>query len=326
MIERKPDAARIEAHLDALRKSDWIGPARQWWPKYVFRFDDIQNAVRILSAGKLTCRSNRGEAVETASKAVLDKTDEKWKEHVRLYFRPRTPTQYQVEGFRPKGQWGSLQAHMPMPIFFLFDAKEILTRRTTQFSYGNLAAHPVVADDAGFFESIPFEMVYHDSPMPEDVKSTIKFHRQAEVVVPGELDLESLRHIWCRSQAEHQTLMNLLPAQIVKKYAVRMNQGKRPNLHFYKWTFVEQVTLEQSKISFAFNTSTLTPGPFLAHLEVTNRRTGEKYKWENAQFHAKDPLIVGVPQLDKPTAYDARFTLDGAITFAGRFTPKTIPF
>jgi hypothetical protein len=68
-----------------------------------------------------------------------------------------------------------------------------------QFSYGNLAARPVVAGDAGFFESIPFETVYHDSPMPESVQANIKFHRQAEVVVPGELDLEALRFIWCRT-------------------------------------------------------------------------------------------------------------------------------
>lgn len=144
MRERKPDAARIEARLESLRQANWIGPARQWWPKYVFRFDDIQNAVRILQSGKVSCRAKRGEALETASQEVLGHTEETWKNHVRLYFRPRTPTQYQVEGFRPQGQFGSLQAHMPVPVFFLFDAKDILTRASTKFSNGNLAAHPEV--------------------------------------------------------------------------------------------------------------------------------------------------------------------------------------
>lgn len=156
-MERKPDAARIEAHLDRLREAGWLGVARQWWPKFVFRFDDIQNVVRILTAGKVRCRSQRGEALETASQEVLGNTEEKWKDCVRLYFRPRTPTQYQVEGFRPKGQLGSLRAHMPVPVFLLFDAKQILTRKATQFSTGNLAANPVVGDTAGFFETIPFE-------------------------------------------------------------------------------------------------------------------------------------------------------------------------
>ena len=181
MRERKPDAARIEAHLDGLRLANWIGPARQWWPKYVFRFDDIQNAVRILQSGKVSCRAKRGEALETASQEVLSHTEETWKNHVRLYFRPRTPTQYQVEGFRPEGQFGSLQAHMPVPVFFLFDAKDILTRASTKFSDGSLAAHPVVGENADYFESIPFEKVYHNSPMSESEKANIKFHRHAEL-------------------------------------------------------------------------------------------------------------------------------------------------
>ena len=116
---------------------------------------------------------------------MLDHTDEKWKNCVRLYFRPRTPTQYQVEGFRPQGQLGSLQAHMPVPVFFLFEAKDILTRAGTRFSAGNLAASRVVGEDAVYFESIPFQKVYHDSWMAEGEKGNIKFHRHAEVIVPA---------------------------------------------------------------------------------------------------------------------------------------------
>jgi len=326
MIERKPDAARIAAHLDRLRQASWIGPARQWWPKFVFRFDDIQNAVRILTEGRLLCRSKRGDAMETASQEVIGKTEEKWKDCVRLYFRPRTPTQYQVEGFRPQGQFGSLQAHMPVPIFLLFDAQDILTRKTTQFSDGNLAANPRVGENTDFLASIPFEKVYHDSWMTDEEKANIKFHRHAEVIVPEQLDLAALQFIWCRSEAECVALLNLLPPQVVKKYAAKIRQGRRPNLHFCKWSFVENVTLEQNRISFVFNTSTLTPGPFAALLRVQNLATSERYQWENDRFHAKEPLAVGIPQIQKPSAYDVRFTLDGAVAYAGRFTPKTIPF
>ena len=326
MRERKPDAARIEARLDGLRQANWIGPARQWWPKYVFRFDDIQNAVRILQCGKVLCRAKRGEALETASQEVLDHTKETWKNHVRLYFRPRTPTQYQVEGFRPKGQFGSLQAHMPVPVFFLFDAKDILTRASTKFSDGNLAAHPVVGENADYFEAIPFEKVYHDSWMSEGEKANIKFHRHAEVVVPDELDLDALQLIWLRTEAEYKTLLHLLPLAAVKKHGPKIRHGKKPNLHFNNWSFVESASLEQNKISLVFNASTLTPGPFAAHLEVRNRATGAGYKWENPQFQAKDTLTVGIPQIKKAAAYDVRFTLDGAVGYADRFTPKTISF
>ncbi len=326
MSARKPDAARIEARLDELRKADWIGPARQWWPKYVFRFDDIQNAVRILQGGKVLCRAKRGDALETASQEVLDHTEETWKNHVRLYFRPRTPTQYQVEGFRPKGQLGSLKAHMPVPVFFLFDAKEVLTRASTKFSDGNLAAHPVVGQNADYFEAIPFDKVYHDSWMGEGEKANIKFHRQAEVVVPDELELDALQLIWLRTEAEYKTLLHLMPKAMAKKYGPKLRHGKKPNLHFYNWSFVESASLEQNRISLEFNASTRTPGPFVAHLEVCDLVTGAKYKWEDPQFHAKSMLVVGIPQIKKTAAYDVRFTLDDAVAYADRFTPKTISF
>jgi hypothetical protein len=326
MRERKPDAARIEARLDGLRQENWIGLARQWWPKYVFRFDDIQNAVRILQVGRVLCRAKRGEALETASQEVLSHTEETWKNYVRLYFRPRTPTQYQVEGFRPRGQLGSLRAHMPVPVFFLFAAKDILTRASTRFSVGNLAAQSAVGETADFFEAIPFEKVYHDSWMSEGEKSNIKFHRHAEVVVPEELDLDALQLIWLRTEAEYKTLLHLLPPAAVKKYGPKMRHGKKPNLHFYKWSFVESASLKQNEISMVFNVSTLTPGPFAAYLDVRNRATGDGYKWENAQFQANSTLTVGIAQIKKAAAFDVRFTLDGAVAYADRFTPKTISF
>src|ERR1017187_3495148 len=247
MIERKKDAARIEAHLDSLRGEGWIGPARQRWPKYVFFFAEMQNAVRILRGGKLVCRSKADMAVDTGSEEVLDHTDRRHKDSVRLYFRPRTPTQYQVEGFRPIGQYGSLGKHMPMPVFFLFDAKDILTRMTTRFSDGNLgAAGSVDSDDAGFFEAIPFRKVYHVSSLyglSEAEKRNIIFHRCAEVIVPKELELDALRSIWCRSEAEYQTLRHSLASQILRKYGEKL-LGRRSSLYFSKWSFVESATLE----------------------------------------------------------------------------------
>jgi hypothetical protein len=329
MIERKKDAARIEAHLDSLRKESWIGPARQWWPKYVFFFAEMQNAVRILRGGKLVCRSEADMAVDTGSKQVLEHTDRQWKNTVRLYFRPRTPTQYQVEGFRPRGQYGSLGTHMPVPVFFLFDAKDILTRKSTRFSDGNLgAAGSVVSDDADFFEAIPFRKVYHHSPLYSDgEKRNIVFHRCAEVIVPKELELDALRAIWCRSEAEYQTLRHSLPSQILRKYSEKL-LGRRSSLYFSKWSFVERATLEQSKIKLGFNASTQKPGPFAAFLHVENKTTGKRYKWEKNPFQAQETLTVNIPQIKKACAYEVRFTLDGVTAFVGEFRPKpeTAPF
>lgn len=326
MIERKPDAARIEARLEGLKTASWIGPARKWWPNCVFFFADLPNALRILEGGKLLCRNKANIAIDTGSEAILGHTADGWKDCVRLYFRPRTPTQYQVEGFRPPSQLGSFGKHMPVPIFFLFDAKEILTRKTTRFSTGNLSQNPPVGEDAAFFESIPFEKVYHDSYMREEEKAEIKLHRHAEVIVPGELKLDALQRIWCRSEAEYETLLHLLPTTFAKKFRPMIGQGKRPSMHFCKWTFVESATLEQNSMTFTFNASTAMPGPFAAELLVKNLKTGARYKWETADFHTTTPLTISIPQIDKPTAYELGLKLDNVTAYASKFSPKAMQF
>lgn len=326
MIERKPDAGRIEAHLEALKSASWIGPARQWWPKFVFFFADLPNALCILRAGKLLCRNQAAIATDTGSEAILGHTADEWKDCVRLYFRPRTPTQYQVEGFRPLSQLGFLGKHMPVPIFFLFDAKDILTRKTTRFSTGNLSQNPPVGEDAAFFESIPFKKVYHDDWLREEEKAEIKFHRHAEIIIPGELKLDALQRLWCRSEAEYETLLHLLSPALAKKFRAMIGQGKRPSMHFCKWTFVESANLEQNSMTFTFNASTAMPGPFAAELRVTNQRTGAKYKWEKAGFETKNSLTVNIPQIDRPTAYEMRLTLDNVVACAGKFSPKATQF
>ncbi len=58
---------------------------------------------------------------DIAGPEIIESTPDEWKRFVRLYFRPRTPTQYRNEGIRPKGSL-KLGAHCPVPVIFLFDA------------------------------------------------------------------------------------------------------------------------------------------------------------------------------------------------------------
>lgn len=84
--------------------------------------------------------------------------------------------------------------------------------------------------------------------------------------------------------------------------------------------------MEQNQVSFVFNASTQTPGPFAASLSVHDRATGKRYNWSNMTFNASGSLAVGIPQIQKPCAYDVRFTLDEAVAYAGHFKPESIPF
>lgn len=55
-IKRKRDAQRIRDALDALEHRH-RGEARSWWPKFVFHYTALSNAVSILKTGMLYSRS-----------------------------------------------------------------------------------------------------------------------------------------------------------------------------------------------------------------------------------------------------------------------------
>jgi len=328
-IARKADSKRILDHVKKLKQEPWLGKARAWWPDFLFRFDNIDSAARILNTGKLLCRKVAQAAglmgIDCASPAVISSTSDRWKEYARLYFRPRTPTQYDSEGFRTSDEF-VLGAHCPAPVVMLFDAAEILTRADAEFSDGNLAASAATGDDARFLENIPFDRVYHDSWFDPSEKATIIFHRHAEVIIPNELDLSALRFIGCRTQAEYETLLYLLQSSEREKWSAKIGLGVKANLHYRRWTFVEQVELSQSKIRFQFNPSTATPGPYRAFVEIREDATGDVYSWNDASLLANSNLEVGIGPLKHPEAYTVRLEFDGKLAYANHHEEADKPF
>lgn len=315
---RKPDADRIRAKLTALQQLPSLG-SRSWWPLYVFHFAELKNAVSILESGSLACRNQNLMKVDTASPDVIGNTGNEWKAYARFYFRPRTPTQYQVEGFRPVGQFGSLGKHCPMPFILMFEAADVVTRATTAFSTGNMGVGtPQVGHDANFFEALPFERIYHEGPMPQETKSSIKYHRCAEVLVPGALDLDAVKYICCRSDAEYQTLWNSLSANTRTKFQNRFTVGANPHVHFRYWTFVESVTLEEALVTFRFNPSTITPGPFHAKVTITGPKLGTR-TWENQAFTSQPVFQLGLGADAQPSNYDVTLELNGNVAYYGVF-------
>lgn len=204
----------IRQHID-----DWSAKLgnRGWWPRFVYHFTDVRNAVRILSAGELLSRAEaqrRGVmTVDNASPQVIGHTQPEHLEFVRLYFRPRTPTQYNNEGIRPTDQRKLGGAHCPVPIYFCFDAFSVLTLDEAMFSDGNIGSARVnIRDDRDFFKAIPFQLVFHNSAFYPEDRDEIVFRRNAEALIPNRLSLKPhLKFIVCRSSAEQRTLLHLLP-------------------------------------------------------------------------------------------------------------------
>jgi len=328
-ISRKVDTDAIKQHVKNLREQPWLGQARAWWPNFLFRFDNIDATATILNCGKLLSRSAAVAtgvmALDCASPEIISSTASKWKEYVRLYFRPRTPTQIVSEGFRPADRY-VLGAHCPVPVVMLFDSVDILTRHDTEFSEGNLAANASTGNNSSFLQNIPFETVYHNSWMTEEEKRSVIFHRHAEVIIPGELDLSALRFIGCRTQAEYETLFHLLASEARERWSAKMGLGTRANLHFRRWTFVEQVDLSSKEIRFKFNPSSSTPGPFYACVVIREDSTGDEYAWENRSYMADSELRLALRSLKDPSGYVVKLTLDGRLVYSNHYQEYDIPF
>ena len=327
----RTEIAAVQAHIETLKQASWLGPARAWWPNYLFHCTDIRNAANILRTGELLSRVQATETdnlhVDIAAPGIIANTDTEWQDYVRLYFRPRTPTQYRNEGFRPKGQW-EYGSHCPVPIYFLFDSLSVLSTAGSRFTDGNLAAGAIPQGNVEELRLMPFKSIYHDHRFGRDERDTIVYHRNAEVLIPQRLDLEPLRLIVCRSQAEYETLIFLLPQGTQDRWVNRI--GVYPNLNLFhrKWTFVEQVEMNSQTLLFRFNKGTLTPGPFSALVEVfESLRAGpQTYSWESQEYKANDLLELGLDNLKTPQDYTVRLVLDDQLAFARRYQEDDLPF
>ena len=321
----KPWADEIRRHIETW--SVRLGPLG-WWPRYAYHFTDVHNAASIIQSGYLYSRAEaerRGlMRVDNASSEIIGQTRPEHLNYVRLYFRPRTPTQYRNEGIRPINRRELGDAHCPIPIYFSFDAFTVLAMDDTEFSNGNMgsprASH---SSERDFFLSIPFHLVFHNRWFMPDERDEIVFRRNAEVLVPGSLPLAPvLKFIACRSAAERQTLLHLLPADLRRQWLPRIRLGER-GLFFYRWTFVEEVVVVDDRVLFRFNPNTQTPGPF--RVLFSYREAGEQSgrRWEGEQAALNNQLRFRVPDAVWGTA---TLRLDDALAFAGPLTFEDIPF
>ena len=148
----KDDASEIRAYMQGRASQLNLDNTKKRWPKWVFRSDHIENVAAILEYGKLLSRA-RAESEklifhDIASPEHIAELSTCQGRYVRLYFRPRTPTQYANEGIRPssKIQYG---AHMPVPVYLLFSA-ELLEEEEIQFTRGRLRSDTEIGDGASF--------------------------------------------------------------------------------------------------------------------------------------------------------------------------------
>lgn len=187
-------------------------PYREKWPSRLFHHAPIENAVKILRDGYLRSRNdtNKLRVRDVAAPGVIDSRTHSHN-FGRLYFRPRTPTQWHIEGIRKVGEcsYGD-QTHSPILVMMIFDAYNVLMRPGVHFCDRNTQlASAVLGDDEAYFRTIPFQKVFHEGHLDGD-RSIIE-HRCAEVLAVSPMRLsETMQWIYCRTDAERATLLHML--------------------------------------------------------------------------------------------------------------------
>jgi len=331
----KRNAQALRAFLRGLAEQDWVRRTeRRWWPHFVFHYTDIRNAVQILEDGvlfsRLQAERRRKLAVSSGSKVVLAGTSHDIKDYVRLYFRPKTPTQYHAEGIHSAQSLVNSRfpdAHCPVPVFFLFDAVAILSQPGCRFSDRGLAGHDYqLGSTLNDLRQLPWKKIYHNSWIDRsdpDSAHEIVACRNAEVIVPQQLDLGDLRFVYCRSEAEKETLMHLLPPATRRQYQSKIFASARSDPFFRKRTFIESAALMSEGIRLRFSPDTECPGPFRLQIELT---TAKSITREIPDFKLGPLNEYSIRFRRALSKYRVRVMLDEHLVYANAYEEVEFPF
>ncbi len=258
---------------------------------------------------------------DNASPEVLAQTDERWKDYVRFYFRPKTPTQYRNEGFLPPNE-RYLRAHCPVPVFFLFDAVSLLSLPECAFSDITLASpNAATFTHVEDFKRLKFDYIYHEGPYDKSGPN-IANYRQAEVVVPIQCSLDNLKGIVCRSAAEKETLLELLDATTFMEWVDKIAVDNR--LYYSHGTYVERANLTQDAVTFTFHVG--KHPIFDMSLEIFDFAGNRHRRFVKKQYCLPPVLKLDLSWLTNLETYQVELWLDSNLAYKGRYVGEELPF
>ena len=328
MAKLKPNSEKIKDFLATLQKSSFLPSNKKWWPKYLYHFSDVNNIVSILETHYLYSRNLAIEKgllkVDIASTEVISNTKDQIMNFVRLYFRPRTPTQYKNEGVRPIDQ-REIHAHCPIPIYLMFDSEPILSHPESKFSNRNLAKKKsTYTGNIKKLLKFPFELIYHDSFFQDiNEKEKIVAHRNAEVIIPNSINLDSLKFIFCRSYAEKDTLLNSLSKNASESWSGKIYVDSENNLFLKNWTFVEKAILSRGYIILHFPPDSKTPGPFTLRIVRHDLNTDEIISGEITPFMCEGRKTIKFK--NNSEEYSIKVFLDNDLVYFGLHDQADLP-
>ena len=322
----KHDGKDIKEYMAGVSDSLGLEANRAWWTNFLFRSDHVENAAAILNRGELLSRSTAEKEQliikDSGSPEHISQLDKTQRNLVRLYFRPRTPTNYANEGFRPS-EFVEYGAHMPIPVYLLFTSR-LLSQQGVQFSKGRLTPQSEIGHTVDFLRQMNFAHIYHDGSFGVSERSSILNARHSEVLVQDKLNLDPLKHIVCRSSPERETLLSLLNPEARRKWVkyIHIDEGHR-RLFEKRGIFVKNVHLESNKSIFTFYTNIEShmrgPYQFCANWLMPDG-TG-LYNKEIVNYTVPNyPVRFRLPKQQKN--YIVKLTLNEDLAYFGRFNDK----
>ncbi len=143
--------------------------------------------------------------------------------------------------------------------------------------------------------------------------------------MPERLNASEILRIFCRSHAEYETLLDLLPAGTLSRWVDKIGVDTNRDLFHRQWCFVEQVDMTTESALFRFNVGD-PPGPFKARAEIVETLTGIRFVWSDDDFVVSSTLPLSLLNLQHREDYSLRFFLDEQLAYSGRYQEEQLPF
>lgn len=282
-----------------------------WKAKYAYHYTDVKNAVNILLSGRLYSREKAIQKHlminDNAGSSVISMTLHSVHKDVRFYFRPLTPTQYYNEGSKHQSLRleGNINANVPVPVFFLFDLKSLLSYPNVTFTEKTRAGLNSSSTFQGIesFKNLPFEKIYSVGSYDRNVSGDLKIFRHAEIACPNEFPLKNhLHRIICRNKVERDTLINLIERKTLKLSEFLTSRVLCKDDDFFELNGFYIKNLSCDKIGNADHFS-------MSFVNSCNKKSYDDKQMRKLHISTLNPLnvrIVFIDELNKKRYFDTK--------------------
>ncbi len=179
------------------------------------------------------------------------------------------------------------------------------------------------------FRRLPFTDIYHDSWLGPVEKERVIKARQAEVIIPQQMNLDHLKLICCRSLAEKETLRNLLSTSLWNEWNSRIKVVGHQPVFFKRWLYIVNATMHDDDIVLELNVpeSPSDYGPYVIKATITDDYSGVTRVAENDYPRITEGRIryYGIRKYGI-LGYHFRCEIDGDLAYLGRHQEQNIPF